>query len=294
MTRKIVIPIFLAVLSLFSPVGDVSGMARTKPAGDTEREARIAYLKKHAIPVRSIDAEDVDFADLEPLRRVIGSRRVVMLGESTHGDGATFAAKIRLIRFLHERMGFDVLAFESGFYDTRKVWSALRAGGKPLKAVSSGVRRDLERQPPDRTAVGLYRPESKTDRPLELCGFDSQFTGSASDQYLLKDLGDYLSKIGLPAAAAGDEFRVTNALAVVLGNPNFLRKDSEFKKIGASRPAAILTAHQALGAALGSLASFRRTGDARAGLLDPVLEKRRRVPGTKLADQSGVAGQGRL
>jgi erythromycin esterase len=90
------------------------------PAEETTREARIAYLKKHAVPVRSIEAKDADFADLEPLRQMIGGRRIVMLGECSHGDGATFAAKVRLIKFLHQRMGFDVFAFESGLYDTHK------------------------------------------------------------------------------------------------------------------------------------------------------------------------------
>jgi hypothetical protein len=116
-TRTMGIAISLAVASLFSFVGESLGGFVQAPAGAyTAKETRIAYLKKHAIPVRSIDAEDGNSADLEPLREVIGNRRIVMLGESTHGDGATFAAKIRLIKFLHERMGFDVLAFESGFY----------------------------------------------------------------------------------------------------------------------------------------------------------------------------------
>jgi len=100
------ISISLVAASLFLFVGeDLGGFLQTLGATDKTQETRIAYLKKHAIPVRSIDAEDGNFADLEPLREVIGSRRVVMLGESTHGDGATFAAKSRLIKFLHERMG---------------------------------------------------------------------------------------------------------------------------------------------------------------------------------------------
>src|SRR5205823_1726823 len=78
-------------------------------ADDNER---VAWLKSHATIIRSIDPADSDFSDLEPIRRAIGDARVVMLGEQSHGDGATFHAKTRLIRFLHEKCGFDVMAFE--------------------------------------------------------------------------------------------------------------------------------------------------------------------------------------
>ncbi|MGH9894114.1 MAG: erythromycin esterase family protein, partial [bacterium] len=66
--------------------------------------------------VRSIDPADEDFKDLEPLIKAIGSARVVQLGEPSHGAGSSFAAKARLIKFLHRRMGFDVVAWESGLY----------------------------------------------------------------------------------------------------------------------------------------------------------------------------------
>jgi erythromycin esterase-like protein len=87
-----------------------------------ERVSRIGWLDRNAVPLRSIDFADADFSDLEPLRRAVGSARIVLLGEETHGDGTAFVAKSRVVRFLHEQMGFDVLAFESGFYDMPAVW----------------------------------------------------------------------------------------------------------------------------------------------------------------------------
>ncbi|MCX6560592.1 MAG: erythromycin esterase family protein [Candidatus Aminicenantes bacterium] len=243
----------LAALSLFSLVEkDLGGSAQAAAA----KEGRIAYLKKHAVPVRSIDAEDGNFADLEPLREAIGSRRIVMLGEATHGDGATFAAKVRLIKFLHERMGFDVLAFESGFYDLRRAWSALQAGQDPRQAVSSGLFEEWSASRQTQPLWSYLAEQSKTSHPLALAGFDMQFTGSASRDHLLDDLSNYLAGAGLPpgaAEAAEAAARVKKALALVLENPNFIGNGSEFKNIKPEDQAAVLIAHQALGRALGLL-----------------------------------------
>ena len=90
-----------------------------EPQAESQPDPRAQWLREHAVAVRTIDpslAED-DFADLRPLIGLIGDARVVGLGEPTHGDGAHFHAKTRLIRFLHEVMGFDVLVWESGMYD---------------------------------------------------------------------------------------------------------------------------------------------------------------------------------
>ena len=81
-------------------------LAESRAADD---EARVAWLKKNAVPMRSIDPDDEKFADLEPLRKIIGDARIVQLGEQTHGDGATFHAKCRLIKFLHKKMGLSLI-----------------------------------------------------------------------------------------------------------------------------------------------------------------------------------------
>ncbi|HET6892029.1 MAG TPA: erythromycin esterase family protein [Pyrinomonadaceae bacterium] len=147
------------------------------------RAARIAWLSHNAIQINSIDptiAND-DFADLKPLKAAIGNTRIVVLGEQSHGDGATFLAKARLVKFLHERMGFDVLAWEGGLFNchdmdgavrdpTVPIDEAMRRGLYPIWAMSAQVRPVFE----------YARAVAATDRPLEMIGFDHQFSGTGS------------------------------------------------------------------------------------------------------------------
>src|ERR1041385_1753084 len=98
------------------------------PISTIEDGLRGRDLAEIARPIRSIDPRpaDDDFADLQFLRAAIGDSRVVQLGEQSHGDGAVFLAKDRLIKFLHREMGFDVLVWESGMFDCREADRSLR------------------------------------------------------------------------------------------------------------------------------------------------------------------------
>jgi len=176
-------------------------------------DARVASLREHAVAVRSIDPADDDFRDLEPLRKTLKGVRVVMLGEQDHGDGTTFLAKTRLIRFLHERMGFDVLAFESGLYDCAKVWEFLQAGEPAQTAVPRGVFAIWTRTREVQPLIEYIGAQMKTKHPLEIAGVDNQLTGPVSEKLLA---GDLAKAIG-PELAHGPEWdrvvRVINLLA---------------------------------------------------------------------------------
>ncbi|MFC0131099.1 hypothetical protein CR105_04570 [Massilia eurypsychrophila] len=62
-------------------------------------------------PIRSLYSDD--FSDLQFLKPVLAAKRVVQLGESGHGVAEFNLVKVRLIQFLHQQMGYDVIAFES-------------------------------------------------------------------------------------------------------------------------------------------------------------------------------------
>lgn len=74
------------------------------------------FVNTNAVAIKSIDPDSTNFSDLELIGNSIGDARIVMLGEQDHGDAPTFLAKTRLIKYLHEKKGFNVIAFESDFY----------------------------------------------------------------------------------------------------------------------------------------------------------------------------------
>jgi erythromycin esterase len=140
--------------------------------------ARRAWLAANASPLRTLDFNDTDDRDLAPIAKAIGNRRIVMLGEQTHGDGATFQAKARIIRYLHEKLGFDLLVFESGFYDCRRTWLDARAG-MALADSASGCMFELWWNSAQVRPLLAYLDARKSSaRPLELAGMDFQPSGS--------------------------------------------------------------------------------------------------------------------
>jgi len=186
-------------------------VAASLDAGTRSEDRQVAWLRDKAIALRSIEAGDEDFSDLEPLRSVLANKRVVILGEASHGDGAAFLAKSRLIRFLHRELGFDVLAFESGFYDCAKAWERIKAGDDPVAAFGQSVFAIWTRSVQVQSLIAYFASAARSPRPLELAGIDPQFTGDISGRFLLGDLVKVAEAVGLP----GEEFpaRISAPLA---------------------------------------------------------------------------------
>lgn len=138
------------------------------------------WLAEHAVPVRSIAPEDEDFSDLMPLAGWIGSSRVVALGEVTHGDGAMFLAKARLVRFLHQVMGFDVLAWEAGFFDVPLVDAALRSDVPLSEAAARGLYRIWWKSAETQPVLSYVRSTRTTLHPILSVGFDCRVSNEKS------------------------------------------------------------------------------------------------------------------
>lgn len=133
----------------------------------------IAWLRDNHHAIRQAPSQPRDdFADLQFLKSVIGDRRIVQLGESHHSVAEYGAVKTRLIKFLHQEMGFDVLAFESSIYECFAADLRQMSAADALFASIFSVWAFEEVLP----LFDYLKQSLDTPRPLALAGFDPQIS----------------------------------------------------------------------------------------------------------------------
>lgn len=96
----------------------------------------LAWIKRNAIPLKGVEAGK-GFADMQPLKAVVGDATVVGLGEATHGTREFFQLKHRMLEFLATEMGFTVFAIEANLPEAFAVNDYVLTGkGDPAKALA--------------------------------------------------------------------------------------------------------------------------------------------------------------
>jgi erythromycin esterase len=168
-------------------------LAREPPAAEV-----VTWLKGHAIDIRSVDASDEDFSDLEPIAHAIGGASVVQLGEPSHGAGTALAAKVRLFKFLHQRLGFDVLIWESGLYDVALVQAAMRGTDDAITAARRGIFSLWTEAAEARPVFEYVKSSQATTRPVEMAGFDMQITANGSAERYGPELQAFVDGVWPP------------------------------------------------------------------------------------------------
>lgn len=135
-------------------------------------------MAENHFPVRSI-IHDADFSDLAFLADELEGKRIVQLGESSHGSGEFSAVKVRIIKYLHESLGFNVLALESSLTGCHILDKALDANvPRPRTGIECAF---AVWNTEDLNELARYvHATRQTAHPLRLAGFDIQ-TSSGLD-----------------------------------------------------------------------------------------------------------------
>jgi len=142
------------------------------------------WANDHAYSLSSIQPETFDgqkipankFDDLVMLKPLLHDKRIVFLGESSHGVAQFNLAKTRLIQFLHQDMGYNVLAFESGMGNVMNAQGQIdkQAALQTMKDAIFGVWWTKETLP----LFDYAKSTQATEQPLVLTGFDIQQQGA--------------------------------------------------------------------------------------------------------------------
>jgi erythromycin esterase len=204
--------VVLAVSGLATPPGN--SRAPGEPI-----QAEVKELRKLAVPMRSVNFSDEDSSDLLPLKDALNGVTVVGLGEATHADGAAYRAKLRLVKFLHQNMGFDVLIWEAGFLDAYCLNQALRDPAISLASAKAKLMNDTWAASENIDGLFAYARSSwQTSHPVQMAGMNGGHPDLGFDnfEHLLDDIVHNLSE----HAVSGSQRAKIDALARrVFGDP---------------------------------------------------------------------------
>lgn len=179
--RKLTLSLSLCCCLLASGCG---GGSKTAPAVTpvtppvTGLSSAQQFVSQQAVALQSL-TQDQDFTELKPVADAIGKARIVQLGESSHGSGSMNQLKTRLIKYLHQQHGFNLIAFESSMF-------ACNRGLEKNAAIPSDLLMYSCIFPVWHTeeVLELFRYIKQTqssDRPLRLAGFDTQISGGENE-----------------------------------------------------------------------------------------------------------------
>lgn len=154
----------------------------------------IGQLK--VIPITEEEHSKAKFGHLSSLKDEFKDIEMIGLGEAGHELGGAYKAKTKMVKFLHEECGFNILAFEAPLYNIGIVGDKLKEGDLSLAEIAMnncGVWTYTEMNE-------LYRyilETQNTDNPLEYVGFDVQFFKSTLKHTLRVDFSHFIEKLNL-------------------------------------------------------------------------------------------------
>ncbi len=142
---------------------------------------QFSYSQKSVSPSdwlieNTIELQPDGVYDFSKLKDVLKNRRIVALGESSHGLGEYYALKSALVMYLHQELGYEVLAMEGGLGDINLAYSDIDTIS-PKNLRDYTLFGNFKAQEVD-TLFRYIKETSTSKKPLQYAGYDTQFSSS--------------------------------------------------------------------------------------------------------------------
>src|SRR5258706_6709840 len=98
----------------------------------------IEWMRANAVRLATPEAGH-GFADMQPLKKIVGDARIVALGEATHGTREFFQLKHRMLEFLATEMGFAIFSIEANMPEAYRLNDYVLNGNGDPKQLLKGM-----------------------------------------------------------------------------------------------------------------------------------------------------------
>lgn len=148
----------------------------------------------------------IDEATLSYFDKAFAGKQIVLLGEQNHRDGSTFQLYSELVKLLHGKYGFEIIVFESGFYDCHRAWEHIQNNADPYTAFRNSIFPVWTKSKQAQPLFEYIKDQSHSDNPLQLAGFDCQITGSFGIENFMMELDSVVRKLD-PKYSDSEEYK---------------------------------------------------------------------------------------
>ena len=153
----------------------ITGLIQAESGGGSARSdsAFLRWVRANAIPLPPVDRSTIDssFAFLRPL---VGSARILALGELIHGGHEPLEFRNQVIKYAVTQLGFTAIALETGFTEAAVVDGFIHGGGGNVDSVRhKGLTNNFDSLPENRELILWLRSyNAHAVRPVRFYGVD--------------------------------------------------------------------------------------------------------------------------
>jgi erythromycin esterase-like protein len=160
------------------------------PAPPSASQAASEWIRSHAVVLTTPEAGH-GFADMQPLKQIVGNARVVELGEATNGTREFFQLKHRMLEFLATEMGFTIFSIEANMPEAYRLNDHVLHGRGDPKALLKGMYFWTWDTEEVLAMIEWMRAFNQSGKgPLEFTGFDMQ-TPEVAFEIVRQFVGQY-------------------------------------------------------------------------------------------------------